>query len=118
MSDKASPRPWRVEASQSQGKFWICQTTLGVSIGETWKESDALLIVAAVNERDRLREAIRHIANAANHALGYLDAVAPREAFLNIAPSDLRNIVEIARAALGEERFAGESGENKENTQC
>lgn len=58
MTDEPSPRPWRVEASQSQGKFWICQTTLGVSIGETWKESDARLIVDAVNLKTLIDEAM------------------------------------------------------------
>lgn len=57
MTDEASPRPWRVEASPSQGKFWICRTTLGVSIGETWKESDAALICDAVNLYDRIEKA-------------------------------------------------------------
>lgn len=69
MSDEATPRPWRVEASQSQGKFWICQTTLGVSIGETWKESDARLIVDAVNLKTRIDEAMVDEA-------GYLHTVA------------------------------------------
>lgn len=87
MTNEPSPRPWRVEKAADEGRFWIVRNPDGVSIGMTWLEADAALIVSAVNERDRLRDIVRRLVNQFGNLTSYDDDAA---------------ILREARAAIGE----------------
>jgi len=100
MTNEPSPRPWRVEKAADECRFWIVLNPDGVSIGMTWLESDAALIVAAVNERDRLRAALNEVCRRVSVALN-----CPRHETeaIDLLVHDLLGIKECARAAIGEE---------------
>lgn len=94
MSDKdePSPRPWRVaDYAQCPGLadvFDASGSPSGLVAGEL-KHADAALIVAAVNERDRLRDLVRRMADTLEH-------VSNEHRF------DFYELVREARAAIGE----------------
>jgi len=91
MSDtnEPSPRPWRAEQPGDECRFWTIRNPDGVSVCTAWREADAALIVAAVNERDRLRDLVRRLADDIEryHLVGERDRALLRE----------------ARAAIGED---------------
>jgi hypothetical protein len=94
MSDtnEPSPRPWRVaDYAQCPGiadVFDASGSQSGLVAGEL-KPADAALIVDAVNERDRLRDLVRRLADDIEryHLVGERDRALLRE----------------ARAAIGED---------------
>ena len=87
MSDKndPSPRPWRVaDYAQCPGLadvFDASGSPSGLVAGEL-KHADASLIVDAVNERDRLRDIVRRLADDIEryHLVGERDRALLREA--------------------------------------
>ncbi len=54
-----SPRPWRTEQPGDECRFWTIRNPDGISVCTAWREADAALIVAAVNEREAVRDALR-----------------------------------------------------------
>lgn len=92
MTNEPSPRPWRVaDYAQCPGLadiFDASGSPSGLVAGEL-KPADAALIVAAVNERDRLRDLVKRMADYAEtyHALGVQG----------------KSLVAEARAAIGED---------------
>ena len=117
MSDEASPRPWRanghsIEANDPDG-LWLQNEKTGWGVvanlpscpksrmskknRETWDaivEANAALIVDAVNERDRLRDIVRRLADSLQ---GIMDAADGKgEGVLDEA------LLREARAAIGE----------------
>ena len=125
----ASPRPWRVnghtiEANDPEG-LWLQNEKTGWGVvanlpscpksrmskknRETWDaivEANAALIVDAVNERDRLRDIVRRLANVAQNALEFAEAIS---GIIEATPerikaqNDVRALLREARAAIGEE---------------
>lgn len=59
--DKPSPRPWRVEPSESG--YYLVRAD-GVTVGKMWKEADADLVRYAVNAYAALRGEIARYAQA------------------------------------------------------
>lgn len=65
MTAETSPRPWRAEQPGDECRFWTIRTPDGVSVCTAWREAaNAALIIEAVNERDRLRDALERIIDA------------------------------------------------------
>ena len=117
MTNEPSPRPWRVEKAADECRFWIVRKPDGVSIGMTWREADAALIVDAVNERDRLRDIVRRLLPIAETTVENIRALGTaRFPFLEQIKSDrLRgdinrevanadHLLREASAAIGEEK--------------
>ena len=103
MTNEPSPRPWRVEESIGGWKSCVADAN-GNPVASCWgggpteqqekAEAVAALIVAAVNERDRLRDIVRRLADSLQ---GIMDAAEGRgEGVLDEA------LLREARAALGE----------------
>ena len=94
----ASPRPWRVETNRFGQHYVVCESGSGDRVrdyiaGPIKNESDARLIVDAVNERDRLKEDIE------SWRRGYIKARTERNACL-LGCERLRDIVQrMARVA-------------------
>jgi hypothetical protein len=63
MSDEPSPRPWRVEAN-AFGIYIVGADDRKAAQALT-RNANAALIVAAVNERDRLRDLVRRLVRVA-----------------------------------------------------
>lgn len=64
MSTEPSPRPWRVETNRFGQHYVVCESGSGDRVrdyiaGPIQNESDAALIVDAVNERDSLVENLK-----------------------------------------------------------
>lgn len=90
----ASPRPWRVETNRFGQHYVVCESGSGDRVrdyiaGPIKNESDARLIVDAVNERDRLRDLVRRFADGVSN---YRFAAGP----------ETNALLREARAALGE----------------
>lgn len=100
MSDEPSPLPWRViRALEDEPARVIDSNDEDVAIELT--DADAALIVTAVNERDRLRAALKRIA-------GYEDGIVGCIESGHASGIDWDGItfamIQEARAALGEEK--------------
>lgn len=132
MTNEPSQSPLRVEKAADECRFWIVRNPDGVSIGMTWREADAALIVDAVNfydrtvdkqlvalldERDLLRDIVRRLLPLAETAVENLRALGTsRFPFLEHIKSDrLRgdinrevsnadHLLREARAAIGEDK--------------
>lgn len=109
MTNEPSPRPWRVETNRFGQHYVVCESGSGDRVrdyiaGPIQNESDAALIVDAVNERDRLRDLVRRFADLsesllANYEYRYRDD--PNSmAFVE----NTRGFLLEARAAIGEEK--------------
>ena len=105
MMNEASPRPWRVETNRFGQHYVVCESGSGDRVrdyiaGPIKNESDARLIVDAVNERDRLKEDIE------SWRRGYIKARTERNACL-LGCERLRDIVQrMARVAQDALYFA------------
>lgn len=112
MTAEPSPRPWRVEENSLGWKSCI-EDADGKQIASCWggdgvnctepAQSDAALIVDAVNERDRLRDLVRRFADLtdsliANYEYRYRDDQNSM-AFVG----NVRDFIREARAAIGED---------------
>ena len=115
----ASPRPWRVETNRFGQHYVVCESGSGDQVrdyiaGPIQNESDAALIVEAVNERDRLRDLVRRLIPAVEESF----AIAKHEAesikgicaLKNVDCSEVDavlsqwgNLLREARAAIGED---------------
>lgn len=98
MTNEPSPRPWRVETNRFGQHYIVCESGSGDRVrdyiaGPIQNESDARLIVDAVNERDRLRDLVRRMA-----------ALVVRYADDDGAYSDAYDEIAEARAVLGEDK--------------
>jgi hypothetical protein len=121
MSDKTepSPRPWRIESDnltlRPQVCFIIDANGAKVS-GGFFSPADAALIVAAVNERDRLRDIVRRLVPLAETTVENIRALgAARFPFeehiksdrlladINREVSNADYLLREARAAIGED---------------
>lgn len=105
MTDEASPRPWRVETNRFGQHYVVCESGSGDRVrdyiaGPIQDESDARLIVDAVNERDRLLAAMKAIEDLCK-VLDRTDLWEAREEWLDDAIYEIR---EKARAAIGEDK--------------
>ena len=99
MSAEASPRPWRVEDSDTIRDAEGCVV---VSALNPCNRATRRLIVAAVNERDRLRDIVRTFAEVtyslvANYEYRYRD---DQNSLAYVA--NVRELIREARAAIGE----------------
>lgn len=105
MNTEPSPRPWRVGENSLGWKSCI-EDADGKQIASCWggdgvnctepAQSDAALIVDAVNERDRLRDLVRRLADSLQ---GIMDAAYGKgEGVLDEA------LLREARAAIGEDK--------------
>lgn len=90
MSDEASPRPWRVVDPHYEDAGVDIFDAEGARVCGDLITADAALIVAAVNERDRLRDLVRRMADTLEHVS-------------NEYRFDFYELVREARAAIGEE---------------
>ena len=86
MTDEASPRPWRTKQSPIGSNTWIVNGETFVASAS--RPADAALIVAAVNERDRLRDIVLRLVNQFGNLTSYEDDAA---------------ILREARSAIGED---------------
>lgn len=85
--DKHSPMPWRVKQNSELSNWLVIRPDKTV-VCAAWREADAALIVEAVNERNRLRDLVRRLADtlqsiidaAEGRGVGRLDEGLVREA--------------------------------------
>ncbi len=123
MSAKASPRPWRVnghsiEANDPDG-LWLQNEKTGRGVvanlpscpksrmskknRDTWDaivEANARLIVDAVNERDRLRDIVKRMADKLEVHRGIFTA---SNVWSETGCHETCSLIREARAAIGEE---------------
>lgn len=98
---EASPRPWRVEENVVGWSSFIVDAN-GDGVAACWRtargddekerqynEANAALIVAAVNERDRLRDIVRRLSR---HLANYITSESEND------------LLREARAAIGEDK--------------
>ena len=92
MNTEASPRPWRTESDNLtlNPPVWFIVDANGAKVtGGFFLYADAALIVAAVNERDRLRDIVRRLSR---HLANYITSESEND------------LLREARAAIGEDR--------------
>lgn len=112
MTNEPSPRPWRAVENVVGWTSFIVDAN-GDDVAACWcgalgddekerqyNEANAALIVDAVNERDRLRDALNEVCNRVSVALN-----CPRHATeaIELLVHDLLGIKECARSAIGED---------------
>jgi len=127
MSAKASPRPWfvnghSIEANDTDG-LWLQNEKTGRGVvanlpscpksrmskrnRETWDaivEENAALIVAAVNERDHLRDIVRRLADLSESLLANYEYRYREDANSMAFVENTRGFLREARAAIGGEK--------------
>lgn len=111
MTNEPSPRPWRVAESVCGWQNCI-EDANGNDIGSCWynrdrlrAEADAALIVAAVNERDRLRDIVRRMVEklaVLNAGYRLMLSEGPEDAEMADLCARTEALVSEARAAIGE----------------
>ena len=103
-----SPRPWRAIYARildARGKtVCVCEkdSMHGRADDETAK-ADAALIVAAVNERDRLRDIVRRMADLSESLLANYEYRYREDANSMAFVDNTRGFLREARAAIGED---------------
>jgi hypothetical protein len=95
--DKHSPTPWAVRPHLPDAHFEVVADAEGNTVGTATRPDDAALIVAAVNERARLRDIVRELADEVNQ-LEEVDLVCNTDRAMRIE-APFRE----AREALGED---------------
>ena len=114
MTDEPSPRPWRVEMNVVGWLSYIVDAD-GISVAACWRtargddekerqynETNAALIVAAVNERDRLRDIVRRLADLSENLLANYEYRYREDANSMAFVGNARNFIREARTAPGE----------------
>ena len=105
MSDESSPRPWRVGESAS-GTMSCIHDANGEHIASCFgipTEADAALIVDAVNERDKLRDIVRRLADLSESLLANYEYRYREDANSMAFVENTRGFLREARAAIGED---------------
>lgn len=97
-----SPTPWRLVVNPLNGQLLIKESGPGVSltVGNMFKPADAEFLVEAVNERDRLRDLVRRLANMAETTIP--DAMENWDGFTSGRVEFEREAYALIREALGE----------------
>ena len=127
MSAKASPRPWfvnghSIEANDPDG-LWLQNEKTGRGVvanlpscpksrmskknRETWDaivEANAALLVDAVNERDRLRDIVRRLADLSESLLANYEYRYREDPNSMAFVGNARDFIREARAAIGGEK--------------
>lgn len=99
MSAEASPRPWRAKRSPIGSNTWIVSgETFVASVSSA---SDAALIVDAVNERDRLRDIVKRMADKLEVHRGIFTGAG---VYSQTAQEETSRLLNEARAAIGEDK--------------
>ena len=102
MTNEPSPRPWRAEQPGDECRFWTIRDQDGVSVCTAWRESDAALIVDAVNERDRLRDIVRRFADLSESLLANYEYRYREDVNSMAFVENTRGFLREARAAIVE----------------
>ena len=97
MTDEPSPRPWRVEPM-----FNGVADARGEKVAANIRGANAALIVAAVNERDRLRDIVRRLADLSENLLANYEYRYREDANSMAFVGNARNFIREARTAPGE----------------
>lgn len=110
MTNEPSPRPWHTAESVCGWQNCI-EDANGNDIGSCWynrdrlrAEADASLIVAAVNERDRLRDLVRRFADLSESLLANYEYRYREDVNSMAFVENTRGFLREARAAIGEEK--------------
>lgn len=107
------PAPWRAEGRDNgkrwrlRREFWAVLDRNEFFVAEGLDETTAREIVAAVNDRDRLRDLVRRLARVARDALDFAEAmsgIVPDNPERAKARSEITSLLREARAAIGEDK--------------
>ena len=112
MTNEPSPRPWRVVENSLGWKSCI-EDADGKQIASCWggdganctepAQADAALIVDAVNERDRLRDIVRRLADLSESLLANYEYRYREDVNSMAFVENTRGFLREARAAIGED---------------
>lgn len=101
MTNEPSPRPWQVRYGDT-----VADAT-GAKVAACWRPENAALIVAAVNERDRLRDIVRRMMEklaVMNAGYRLMLSEGPEDAEMADLCTRIEALVREARAAIGEDK--------------
>lgn len=98
MTAEPSPRPWRLEGSNT---IRDADGVVVVSALNPCNRATRRLIVAAVNERDRLRDIVRRLADMAESLLANYEYRYREDRNSMEFVENARNFIREARAAIG-----------------
>ena len=115
MTNEPSPRPWRVEENVVGWTSFIVDAN-GDGVAACWRtargddekerqydEANARLIVDAVNERDRLRDIVRRLADLSESLLANYEYRYREDVNSMAFVENTRGFLREARAAIGED---------------
>ena len=106
MSDEASPRPWRLLSGATTNHILAANSQFVCDVygysGSTHErdKANAALIVDAVNERDRLRDLVKRMADKLEVHRGIFTA---SNVWSETGCHETCSLIREARAAIGEE---------------
>lgn len=109
MTNEPSPRPWSMfvhdEQEGGDGEVSICaggEWVATMNLRRSTAKDDAALIVDAVNERDRLRDIVRRLADVTHSLLGNYEYRFRDDQNSMEWVKNVRELTREARAAIGE----------------
>ena len=102
MKNEASPTPWSIMRFSFEDEPDRIIDANGDEVAIELLEADAALIVAAVNERDRLRDIVRRLADLSESLLANYEYRYREDPNSMAFVGNARDFIREARAAIGE----------------